>query len=120
MRHLQGYWRAPAGELFETFVIAEIYKWVRTAGENVQLYFYRTRAGLEVDLMIQTPQGVHGLEIKSSRAIAAKDYRPLRDVAAALKSDWRGGIVVTRGAQIESLDAANKIWCVPVHRLLGI
>ncbi|MCI0690478.1 ATP-binding protein [candidate division KSB1 bacterium] len=119
LRHLQGYWGAPTGELFETFVIAEIYKWVRTAGENVQLYFYRTRAGLEVDLMMQTPQGVLGFEIKSSREIAAKDYRPLRDVAAALKSDWRGGIVVTRGAQIESLDAANKIWCVPVHRLLG-
>jgi len=120
LRHLQGYRGAPTGELFETFVIAEIYKWVRTVGEDAQLYFYRTHRGLEVDLMIQTPQGVLGLEIKSSRAIAAKDYRPLRDVAAALKSDWRGGIVVTRGAQIESLDAANKIWCVPVHRLLGI
>jgi uncharacterized protein len=119
LRHLQGYWGAPTGELFETYVIAEIYKWVRTAGENAQLYFYRTHRGLEVDLMIQTPQGVLGLEIKSSREIAAKDYRPLRDVAAALKSDWRSGIVVTRGAQIESLDAANKIWCVPVHRLLG-
>jgi hypothetical protein len=119
MRQLQGYWGPPTGELFETFVIAEIYKWVRTAGENVQLYFYRTRAGLEFDLMIQTPQGVLGLEIKSSRAIAAKDYRPLREVAAALKSDWRGGMVVTRGAQIEPLDAESKIWSVPVHRLLG-
>ncbi len=119
LRQLQGYWGPATGELFESFVIAEIYKWVRTAGENVQLYFYRTRAGLEVDLMVQTPQGIFGFEIKSSREIAAKDFRPLRDVAAALKSGWRGGIVVTRGAQIELLDAANKIWCVPVHRLLG-
>jgi hypothetical protein len=119
MRQLQGYWGPPTGELFETFVIAEIYKWVRTAGENVQLYFYRTRAGLEVDLMVQTPQGVLGFEIKSSREIAAKDFRPLRDVAAALKTDWRGGIVVTRGVQIELLDADNKIWSVPANRLLG-
>jgi predicted AAA+ superfamily ATPase len=119
LRQLQGYWGAPTGALFETFVIAEIYKWVRTAGENVQLYFYRTRAGLEVDLLIQTSQGVLGLEIKSSREIAAKDFRPLREVAAALQSSWRGGIVVTRGLQIEPLDADNKIWNIPVHRLLG-
>jgi predicted AAA+ superfamily ATPase len=119
LRHLQGYWGAPSGEIFETFVIAEIYKWVRTAGENIQLYFYRTRSGLEVDLLAQTPQGVLGFEVKSSREIAAKDFRPLRDIAAALKSRWRGGIVVTRGAPIELLDAENKIWCVPVHRLLS-
>jgi predicted AAA+ superfamily ATPase len=119
LRQLQGYWGAPTGELFETFVIAEIYKWVRTAGEKAQLYFYRTRSGLEVDLLVQTPQGVLGFEIKSSREIAARDFRPLREVGAALKSNWRGGVVVTRGAQIEALDAENKIWCVPVHRLLG-
>jgi hypothetical protein len=60
-----------------------------------------------------------GFEIKSSREIAARDFRPLREVGAALKSNWRGGVVVMRGAQIEALDAENKIWCVPVHRLLG-
>lgn len=119
MRQLQGYWGAPTGALFETFVIAEIYKWVRTAGENVQLYFYRTRSGLEVDLLIQTPPGVLGFEIKSSREITAKDFRPLREVATALGSLWRGGMVVTRGAQIESLDADYRIWSVPVHRLLS-
>jgi hypothetical protein len=119
LRQLQGYWGPATGELFETFVIAEIYKWVRTADENVQLYFYRTRAGLEVDLLLQTSQGLLGLEIKSSRTVAPKDYRPLREVAAALQSEWRGGLVVNRGLQIECLDAANKIWGVPVHRLLG-
>jgi hypothetical protein len=119
LRQLQGYWGPATGELFETFVIAEIYKWVRTADENVQLYFYRTRAGLEVDLLLQTSQGLLGLEIKSSRTVAPKDYRSLREVAAALQSEWRGGLVVNRGLQIECLDAANKIWGVPVHRLLG-
>jgi predicted AAA+ superfamily ATPase len=119
MRHLQGYWSAPTGALFETFVIAEIYKWIRTAGENVQLYFYRTRSGLEVDLLLQLPQGVLGFEIKSSREIVAKDFRPLREVGTALGSEWRGGIVVTRGTQIERLDETGNIWSVPVHRLLA-
>lgn len=118
MRQLQGYWGALTGALFETFVVAEIYKWVRTMGDESSLYFYRTRSGLEVDLLMQTVHGVVGIEIKSGRETAAKDFRSLRDVAKALGATWRGGIVLTRGTQIESLDAANKIWSVPVQRLL--
>jgi hypothetical protein len=118
MRQLQGYWGALTGAQFETFVVAEIYKWLRTAGEESLLYFYRTRSGLEVDLLVQTAHGIWGIEIKSSRELSTKDFRSLRDVAAALGSKWLGGIVVSRGSQIEQLDAANKIWNVPVHRLL--
>ncbi len=119
MRQLQGYWGALTGALFETFVVGEIYKWVRTAGEEVGLYFYRTRSGLEVDLLLQTPHGVLGVEIKSSREMSTKDFRSLRDVSSALGSAWLGGIVVTRSARIEQLDAASKIWNVPVIRLLA-
>jgi predicted AAA+ superfamily ATPase len=119
MRQLQGYSGTPTGALFETFVVSEIYKWVRTTGQQVELYYYRTRSGLEVDLLLQTSQGIWGFEIKSSREIVGKDFRALRDVAGVLKSKWRGGIVITRGSHLEQLDAAHKIWCIPVHRLLG-
>jgi len=119
VRQLQGYWGVATGALFETLVIGEIFKWVRTAGENVELYFYRTRSGLEVDLLLQTPEGIWGIEVKSGREIAAKDFRSLRDVATALHSVWRGGVLVTRGAHVELLDASANIWSVPAHRLLA-
>ncbi len=118
MRQLQGYRGAATGALFETFVVGEIYKWVRTAGENVQLYFYRTRSGLEVDLLMQTSKGIWGIEVKSSQEIASKDYRSLREVAKALGSEWLGGLVVTRSKALELLDAETKIWNMPVQRLL--
>lgn len=119
MRQLQGYWGVPGGALFETFVIGEIYKWIRTLGEEAELYFYRTRSGLEVDLLLQTPRGIWGIEVKASRELTAKDFRSLREVGRALQSSWRGGIVVSRGRQIEALDYENNIWAIPVHRLLG-
>ncbi|MEK7729712.1 MAG: ATP-binding protein [candidate division KSB1 bacterium] len=119
MRQLQGHWGAPTGAAFETFVVGEIYKWIRTMGEHVQLYFYRTRSGLEVDLLIQTGNGVLGVEIKSAVELAAKDYRPLREVANALGREWLGGIVVNRGNRLELLDSEAKIWSMPAPRLFA-
>jgi len=42
-----------------------------------------------------------------------------RGAKSALGSEWRGGIVVTRGTQIERLDETGNIGSVPVHRLLA-
>jgi hypothetical protein len=52
---------------------------------------------------------VLGFEIKSNREIIAKDFRSLREVGAALGSEWRGGIVMTRGTQIERLDETGNV-----------
>jgi len=104
------------GPLFETLVVAEVYKWVRTHDRPVDLAFYRTRSGLEVDLLITTPDGVWGIEAKAARRLAPHDWRPLRDVGRALGARWRGGLVVYRGALMEQLD--EQIWAVPVERLL--
>jgi len=59
------------------------------------------------------------LEIKTRQEIAARDFRSLRDVAAALGSNWLAGIAVTCGKQIGGLDTEYKIWEVPAHRLLA-
>jgi hypothetical protein len=72
---------------------------------------------LEVDLLITTPSGVLGIEIKSSERLGATDWRALRDVGTALGTAWRGGVVVHPGSRIDRLD--DRIWAVPVDRLLA-
>jgi Holliday junction resolvase-like predicted endonuclease len=62
--------------------------------------FYRTRSGLEIDLIIETQQGIVGMEIKSRDAVSSADVHALREVATKLGSEWRGGIVVYRGKEI--------------------
>ena len=42
------------GPLFETLVVSEARKF-DTVGRDVSLWFYRTRSGREVDLLITTP-----------------------------------------------------------------
>ena len=106
------------GRLFETLVVGEIRKWIDTAGRDVELTFYRTRTGLEVDLFLRTAQGILGVEIKNREAVQPPDWRPLRAVADALGDEWLGGLVVYRGRRLHVLDADRAIHAMPVHRLL--
>jgi predicted AAA+ superfamily ATPase len=116
-RQLTRYQGAVTGQMLETLVVTEVHKWIATNDRPVDLSFYRTRSGLEVDLLLTTPHGVLGVEVKAARRLGSADWRGLRDVGAALGSTWRGGIVVYRGATLERL--GDGIWAVPVERLLA-
>jgi hypothetical protein len=73
------------GALFENLVAAEIYKTLLHRGEEPKLYFWRTAAGSEVDLVIEAQGNLIPIEVKLSatprpemgRDIARfrKDYR---------------------------------------------
>jgi hypothetical protein len=116
LRHLCGFKGKPTGEMYETYVVGELVKWMKTAQSEGELYFYRTRSGLEIDLILETQQGVVGMEIKSRETVSSADVRALREVAAKLGSEWRGGIVVYCGKEIRKI-AEPSIWAVPSHRL---
>lgn len=117
-RQLSGMRGLHAGNLYETMVVAEIYKWIKTAQHDAELFFYRTRAGLELDMLIKASNGVTGVEIKSRRKIVQSDLRAMKNVAQALGDQWRGGLVVYQGDEIRQL-AEPDIWAVPSRRLLG-
>lgn len=112
-----GIWGPLDGAGFETLVVSEAQKWVSTLGRDARLSFYRTHAGLEVDLLIETDQGVIGVEVKNRAEIASRDLGGLRAVAEALGPSWRGGVVVNRGSAIARLDRDHRLWAVPVWRL---
>lgn len=116
LRMLSGVSGTVTGEIYETMVVGELTKWMKTAGRDGELYFYRTRSGMEVDILLDTPDGVIGMEIKSRRVIAPKDTTALKEVARALGSRWRGGLVIYTGDAIKPL-ADPDIWAVPSRRL---
>jgi len=53
-----------AGALFENAVIAEIYKTLLHRGMEPRLYFWRTAAGREVDLLIEEQGRLIPVEVK--------------------------------------------------------
>lgn len=118
MRQVTRQWGDLTGEQFESLAVAEIHKWCATAGRDVGLSFYRTRSGLEVDLMLQTEHGIVGIEFKNRARIEPGDARSLRAVAAELGQEWLGGLVVHRGERLVRMQDEHRIFAVPLHRLL--
>jgi hypothetical protein len=116
LRSLSGMRGSVTGEIYETMVVGELMKWMKTAGRDGELTFYRTRSGLEVDILLETAAGVVGMEIKNRRVIAPKDVTALREVARGLGDRWRGGLVIYAGDTIIPL-ADPEIWAVPSRRL---
>jgi predicted AAA+ superfamily ATPase len=116
LRTLTGFWGDLSGPVYETMVVSEIIKWIRTVQKQAELWFYRTRSGLELDLLLQMPQGFIGMEIKSRTSVVASDITAMRQIAAALTGEWLGGLVVYRGDRIFKL-AEPEIWAVPSNRL---
>jgi len=116
LRYLSGMQEAAVGSIYESMVVSELLKWMKTMGHEGDLYFYRTRSGLEVDVILESPAGVIGMEIKSRKMLAAKDTTGLKEIASVIGKRWRGGLVIYAGNEIKRI-ASPGIWAVPSHRL---
>ena len=70
-----------AGAFFETYVVSEIVKSIRNAGERIEntLYYYRDRDQKEVDLIFDIDRKLYPIEIKKGigRDKANKNFRIL-------------------------------------------
>ena len=62
---------AARGALFETYVVSELIKQRLNAGRQRDLHFWRDNVGTEVDVLIDGPQGLQALEIKSGSTFAS-------------------------------------------------
>jgi uncharacterized protein len=116
LRQLSGQRGELIGEVYETMVVNELFKYIKTAQKNTEIYFYRTRAGLELDILLETEKGFLGMEIKSRKVFSATDTKAMKEVAKALGHEWRGGLVVYPGHEIKKIAEPN-IWAVPSRRL---
>ena len=118
LRSLSGFWSDPTGSMYETMVVSELIKWVKTVRSGAEVYFYRTRGGLEVDAIIELNGGIIGIEAKMRKTVSPVDIRPLKDIALKLGAAWRGGMVVYLGDEIRKVAEPN-IWAMPSRRLFG-
>jgi len=117
MRQLSGYSGSlPTGEIYETMVVGELIKWMKTLQKNGEIYFYRTRSGVEEDIILQTHHGIIGMEVKARSKTFPQDIKALKELAKKLGNEWRGGILIYQGNEIIKI-ADPDIWAVPSRRL---
>lgn len=107
------------GAEFETAVLAEIWKRIRTARLPVECFHLRTQDGREVDVLVETPDGYFAVECKSGISATISDARHFEGLDGILDKPLLAGIVVSNDPQARRLREDRPWWAIPAWRLLG-
>ncbi len=80
------------GSLFETFVISELIKYRFNIAKSNNLFFWRDNVGHEVDILVETPERLFPIEIKSGRTITDEFFKGL-DYWLRISGEKSGAII---------------------------
>ncbi len=104
------------GNIYESFICTEIFKVFHNSGIIFDAYYWRTRDGAEVDLIIEANGKVLPLEIKASSQISKRDVFGLMSFLAD-HPNVAHGYVVYPGREILQINA--QVTALPDWLLLG-
>jgi hypothetical protein len=97
------------GALFETWAISELLKGRANAGLAPNLYFWRDRAGLEVDCVLDRGAVLVPVEIKSGQTMAGDFMHSLTKFAAVAGGLATPGWVVYGGERVERRSTVTAV-----------
>jgi predicted AAA+ superfamily ATPase len=102
------------GSALEGLVAQHLRAWIDLGDGNESLYFWRTRAGSEVDFVVYGRTGFWGVEVKNARRVDGQDLRGLQ----AFRDEYPEAtcLLLHRGSPRLRIDG---ILCVPVEEFLA-
>ena len=101
------------GASLEGLVAQHLRAWIAYGGHDLDLYTWRTRAGVEVDFVLYGPSGFWAVEVKNTRRIRPADLRGLR----SFRDDFpeSRALLLHRG---EDRLQKGDVLCLPVEDFL--
>lgn len=101
------------GAAIEGLVAQHLRAWIEYAAPDHRLYFWRTRAGVEVDFVVYGPTGLCAVEVKNGHRVHGQDVRSLR----AFRDDYPQShvILLHRGTARLEIDG---VACIPCEQFL--
>jgi predicted AAA+ superfamily ATPase len=107
---------SPLGPLLEGFVAMEIARQLTWSQQRAELYHYRTKDKVEVDIVLENRQGqVVAIDVKAASTVKEEDFRGLRHLADRLGDELEVGIVFYTGQQ--TLPFGPRFRAVPISAL---
>jgi uncharacterized protein len=103
------------GAIFENLVTAEIHKSFLHRGEEPPLYYWRTAAGNEVDLLVETQDGIVSIEIKSSATMRPEMAKGILQFRRNLGGKSQEGFVIYPGDMV--LPLGENVLSLPLNSL---
>lgn len=70
------------GAALEGLVAQHLRAWIAYGSVDVNLYYWRTRSGVEVDFVVYGAGGFHALEVKNASSVRPGDVRALQSFVA--------------------------------------
>ena len=104
------------GNEFESAVVSEVIKQIKSEALEVSLYHLRTLDGREVDLLIELENGYIALEIKSSVKVTQSDARHLFHLDDILDKPLLQALLVSNDQRVHLWE---KVTAVPAAWLLS-
>lgn len=95
---------AMKGNIFETFVLAELYKAFAHRGEMPPLYFWRDQTGHEVDVVIDTGSRLIPIEIKSRETVDRSLFDGLKYYLSLGSPVSESGVLIHGGNELYQRD----------------
>jgi len=109
---------AIGGAFLESFVVAELMRQATTIDEALTFAHFRDRSGVEVDIIVERPDGsVLTIEVKSARSVNQRDASGLTFLRDRLGDRFQCGILFHTGPLTARL--GERVWAVPVTALWG-
>jgi uncharacterized protein len=103
-----------SGNLFETFVFGQILRSFRHRAREVDIHYYRTRDGVEVDFLLDDGQRIIPIECKTG----LPDARKLAKLAPLREARWADqGLVLSLAHTSEHRIDLNVDWQLGAARL---
>jgi hypothetical protein len=104
------------GPLLESFVVMELRKQLAWSSTRPGLFYFRTSAGHEVDVVLEARGGkLVAVEVKASATIGPGDFKSLRSFAEATGKRFHRGVLLYAGA--EAVPFGPRLHALPVSAL---
>lgn len=107
------------GAEFETAVIGEFWKAIKTQRLPVDPYHLRTVEGKEIDLLLERDDGYVAIECKASSRVEKSDARHFAGLEVILDKPLLTGLVVSEDHDFRRLTPDRPVWAAPASAILA-